>query len=100
MAHKPVLMSSGKECGYQVNYTSTILAFLKQVMAVSNNLLLYWDKFWCRENLVQLVQNGKICQIKSALTLIFFSLHQIKSVPNLIIFSLHQIKSMAKKLFF
>ena len=34
MAHKPVLMSSGKECGYQVNYTSTILAFLTQVMAV------------------------------------------------------------------
>ena len=46
----------------------------------------YSDKFWRGENLAQLAQNGKNCQLKSA--------------PNLIIFSLHQIKSMAKKLFF
>ena len=46
----------------------------------------YSDKFWRGENLAQLVQNGKKCQIKSA--------------PNLFFFSLRQIKSMAKKLFF
>ena len=45
----------------------------------------YSDKFWRGENLAQLVQNGKNCQIKSA--------------PNLIIFLLPQIKSMAKKFF-
>ena len=45
----------------------------------------YSDKFWRGENLAQLAQNGKNCQLKSA--------------PNLIIFSLRQIKSMAKKLF-
>ena len=49
------------------------------------NHIPYSDKFWCRENLAQLAQNGKN--------------HQIKSLPNLIIFSLRQIKSMAKTFF-
>ena len=59
----------------------------------------YSDKFWRRENLGQLAQNGKNRQIKSTLNLVFFSLHQIKSVPNLIIFSLRKLNPWRKKFF-
>ena len=54
----------------------------------TNYSISYSDKFWCGENLVQLAQNGKNHQVKSAPNLIFFSLRQIKSAANLIISSL------------
>ena len=66
----------------------------------TNYLILYSDKFWCGETLVQLAQNGKNRQVKSAPNLVFYSLRQIKSAANLVIFSPRQIKSMAKKRFF
>ena len=56
MAHKPVLMSSGKEwlpSELHLNNTCFPDASNGSIFAsiFLNNLLLYWDKFWCGENL-------------------------------------------------
>ena len=59
----------------------------------------YSDKFWRRENLAELAQNGKNSQIKSAPNLIFFSLRQIKSASNLIIFSPAKLNPWRKNFF-
>ena len=50
---------------------------------LNTKLLPYSYKFWHGENLEQLTQNGKNCQIKSAQNLIFFSFCQIKSAPKI-----------------